>query len=42
MGFTGNVKEDALLACRRRCVLCVKLFGLYIELHHIKPKSEGG
>jgi hypothetical protein len=42
MSFPDRVKEDALLASGRHCCLCHKYCGLKIELHHIKPKAEGG
>ena len=42
MGFPKKVKEDVLVACRRRCVLCGEFCGLHIELHHIIPHGEGG
>jgi HNH endonuclease len=37
-----SFKEDALVACGRRCCLCHKFCGLKIELHHIDQKAEGG
>lgn len=42
MGFSQKVKEDAMVACGRHCCLCHKFCGLKIEIHHIKPRSEGG
>lgn len=42
MSFSKGIKEDVLVACRRRCVLCGKFCGLNIELHHIVPHSKGG
>ena len=42
MGFPQKVKEDALVSCGRHCCLCHKFCGLKIEIHHIKPRAEGG
>lgn len=42
MSFSKGIKEDVLVACRRRCVLCGKFCGRNIELHHIVPHSQGG
>lgn len=42
VGFSAKVKEDALVACGRHCCLCHKFCGLKIEIHHIKPRAEGG
>ncbi len=42
MSFSKRIKEDVMVACRRRCVLCGKFCGLHIELHHIVPHSKGG
>lgn len=37
-----KVKENALLACARRCCVCHRFCGLNIELHHIEMESRGG
>jgi hypothetical protein len=42
MGFPQNVAEKALISCQRACSICHKFCGTKIELHHIKPSSEGG
>jgi HNH endonuclease len=42
MSFPARVQEDALVACGRHCCLCHKFCGIKIELHHIRPQSEGG
>ena len=42
MGFPQVVKEQALLACRRRCVICGEFKGLKIECHHIVQQADGG
>jgi hypothetical protein len=42
MSFPQSIKEDALVACGRRCSICHKFCGLKIELHHIVHQAEGG
>ena len=42
MSFPKEVKRQALISCRRHCVLCGKFCGLKIELHHIKQHAHGG
>ena len=42
MGFPKEVRERALIACKRHCVLCEKNKGVGIECHHIVPKAQGG
>lgn len=42
MGFSPKVKEDAMVACGRHCCLCHKFCGMKIEIHHIRPRAEGG
>lgn len=42
MGFPESVKRQALVACRRHCVLCGKFCGTHMELHHIKQRADGG
>jgi len=42
MSFPEKVKRAALIACRRKCVLCGKFCGTKIELHHIKQHADGG
>jgi hypothetical protein len=42
MSFPPKVAEQALLDCARHCCICHKFCGVKIELHHIKPASEGG
>lgn len=36
------VKEEALVACGRRCCICHAFCGVNIELHHIDAESNGG
>ncbi|NFO86652.1 HNH endonuclease [Clostridium botulinum] len=42
MGFSNIVRTNILLKCKRHCCLCGKYAGIYMELHHIKQKSDGG
>lgn len=42
MGFPLDVKEQALLKCKRHCVLCEENKGVKIECHHIKQRANGG
>ena len=42
MSFSPEIKEQALVACRRSCCICHLFRGIKIELHHIVHKSEGG
>lgn len=42
MGFTREVREEALTAAARHCCVCHRYKGVSIEVHHIVPKSEGG
>ncbi|QCF25451.1 HNH endonuclease [Hydrocarboniclastica marina] len=37
-----KIKEDALVACGRRCCVCHMFGGRNIELHHIVMESKGG
>lgn len=37
-----NVKDQALVLCRRQCCVCHKKCGLNIELHHIEDEASGG
>ena len=40
--WSQKVKEDALVACRRKCCVCHMFCGRNIELHHIVMESKGG
>lgn len=42
MGFPPEVKEQALIACKRHCVICEESKGKKIECHHIVPRANGG
>jgi len=42
MSFSEEVRLQALLWSDRHCCLCKKQGGTNVELHHIKPESEGG
>lgn len=37
-----KVKIDVLLKCKRHCCMCQKFCGTDIEVHHIRPRAEGG
>ena len=42
MPFSDKVKEDAMIACGRRCCICHKFCGNKMEVHHIVPQKDGG
>lgn len=42
MGFSPTLREDAIVRSARRCCVCREYKGLGIEVHHIRPSSEGG
>ena len=42
MSFPNNIAEKVLVDCKRSCAICHTFCGIKIELHHIKPKSDGG
>ena len=42
MSFSQSIKDEILVQCGRHCCICHKFCGNKIELHHIKPKAEGG
>ncbi len=42
MGFSKKVKEEIFVLSARHCCVCHKSAGLNIEVHHIKPKKQGG
>jgi HNH endonuclease len=42
MPFPQSVREDALMACARRCCLCHRLKHTKMECHHIVPEADGG
>jgi len=42
MSFPKNIAEKVLVDCKRSCAICHKFCGTRIELHHIRPTSEGG
>jgi len=42
MAFTPKIKEDILVASARHCCVCHRYRGVKIEIHHIKPKEQGG
>lgn len=42
MGFPLSVREKVLLKCHRICCLCHSYAGIKMELHHIRPRAQGG
>jgi hypothetical protein len=42
MPFPQSVREEALVACERRCCLCHRLKHTKMECHHIIPGADGG
>ncbi|MBU1196730.1 MAG: HNH endonuclease [Proteobacteria bacterium] len=42
MSFPPKIVHKVLIDCKRSCSICHKFCGTKIELHHIKPVSEGG
>jgi len=40
--FPPEVKEQAMVACGRRCCLCHKFCGVGMECHHIVQSADGG
>ncbi len=42
MPFSPSTKEEALVRSRRCCCICHQFFGLYLDVHHIKPEADGG
>lgn len=42
MGFPKEIREKALIACKRHCVLCELEKGVNVECHHIIPHANGG
>ncbi len=42
MPFPASVKEESLVKSRRCCCLCNEFAGLYTNVHHIIPESQGG
>lgn len=42
MPFPRNVRDEALLACKRYCCYCEKYSGLNMEIHHIIQEADGG
>jgi len=41
-GFPSQIREQALVLAARHCCVCRRYKGLGVEVHHIKPKAEGG
>lgn len=42
MPFNEKTKEDAMVACGRRCCICHEYCGNKMEVHHIVPQKDGG
>lgn len=42
MPFPDSIKEGALIRSRRCCCVCQEFAGLYTNVHHIVPESDGG
>lgn len=42
MSFAQSIVEDLLVKSGRHCCLCRRFVGSKIEIHHIKPKCDGG
>ena len=42
MSFSKKIANEVLVKSGRRCAICKRFCGTKIELHHIKPKYEGG
>jgi hypothetical protein len=42
VGFSREVKEEALVKSGRRCCVCREFKGIGIEIHHIDPEAQGG
>jgi hypothetical protein len=40
--FSSKVVDQLLIACRRRCCLCLRFRGRNLEIHHIEPQAAGG
>lgn len=42
MSFSQKIKQEIFVLCARHCCVCRKSKGIKLEVHHIKPKKEGG
>lgn len=42
MGFSAEIRAEIFVRCARHCCVCHKPKGLNIEIHHIKPRHQGG
>lgn len=42
MGFSDKIKHECLVRSARHCCICHKYKGVKVEVHHIKPKEQGG
>lgn len=42
MGFSKDVREEALILSRRCCCVCQEFSGKYVQVHHIIQEADGG
>ena len=42
MGFSQAIKEEIMVRSARHCCVCHKAKGINLEVHHIKPREQGG
>jgi len=42
VGFTQEIKEEIMVRSARHCCVCHRAKGINLEVHHIKPKEQGG
>jgi len=42
MSFSANVTLEVMVRSQRRCCVCHEYGGVAVEVHHIKPKADGG
>jgi 5-methylcytosine-specific restriction endonuclease McrA len=42
MSFSEKIRQEIFVRSARHCCVCHKAKGLNIEVHHIKPRSQGG
>lgn len=42
MGFPKAVKDEVMAKSARRCAVCHQFKAVGVEVHHIKPKAQGG
>lgn len=42
MGFSRKIIEECMVKSARHCCVCHRYKGVKLEVHHIKPKEQGG